>query len=112
MTDIRWGILATVFWSIVGFVAGLIIALHLAYPVLKGLMRRVDHRRYNGAALLGLRGLVFKSHGSADAMAFEQALNRAYDAARNNLLDRVRSRIAAAAPLLLAAQTDQATSAS
>ena len=37
---------------------------------------RVDHRRYNGAALLGLRGLVFKSHGSADAFAFEQALNR------------------------------------
>ena len=88
------------------------LAAALAYPVLKGLMRRVDHRRYNGAALLGLRGLVFKSHGSADAMAFEQALNRAYDAARNNLLDRVRSRIAAAAPLLLAAQTDKARSAS
>ena len=51
--------------------------------------RRVDHRRYNGAALLGLRGLVFKSHGSADAFAFEQALDRAYDAARNDLLDRV-----------------------
>ena len=44
--------------------------------------RRVDHRRYNGAALLGLRGLVFKSHGSADAFAFEQALNRAHDAAQ------------------------------
>ena len=82
------------------------IAAAIAYPVLKGLMRRVDHRRYNGAALLGLRGLVFKSHGSADAIAYEQALNRAYDAARNNLLDRVRNRIAAAAPLLLAAQAD------
>ena len=56
---------------------------------------RVDHRRYNGAALLGLRGLVFKSHGSADAFAFEQALNRAYDAARNGLLDRVHTRIVA-----------------
>ena len=72
----------------------------VAYPVLKALMKRIDYRRYNGAALLGLRGLVFKSHGSADAMAFEQALNRAYDAARNNLLDRVRTRIAHAAPLL------------
>ena len=71
-----------------------------AYPVLKALMNRMDYRRYNGAALLGLRGLVFKSHGSADTMAFEQALNRAYDAARNNLLDRVRTRIAHAAPLL------------
>jgi len=76
------------------------IAAIFAYPVLKALMKRIDYRRYNGAALLGLRGLVFKSHGSADTMAFEQALNRAYDAARNNLLDRVRTRIAHAAPLL------------
>jgi glycerol-3-phosphate acyltransferase PlsX len=65
----------------------------VALPVLKHLQKRVDHRRYNGAALLGLRGLVFKSHGSADAFAFEQALNRAYDAARNGLLDRVHDRI-------------------
>jgi glycerol-3-phosphate acyltransferase PlsX len=65
----------------------------VALPVLKRLQKRVDHRRYNGAALLGLRGLVFKSHGSADAFAFEQALNRAYDAARNGLLDRVHDRI-------------------
>jgi glycerol-3-phosphate acyltransferase PlsX len=36
-------------------------------PVLKRFKARVDPRRYNGAALLGLRGLVFKSHGSADA---------------------------------------------
>jgi len=72
----------------------------LAYPVLSSLKNRMDYRRYNGAALLGLQGLVFKSHGSADAFAFEQALNRAYDAARNQLLDRVRNRIAHAAPLL------------
>jgi len=74
----------------------------VAYSVLKALKNRVDHRRYNGAALLGLRGLVFKSHGSADRMAFANALNRAYDAARNNLLDRVQVRIAHAAPLLAA----------
>jgi glycerol-3-phosphate acyltransferase PlsX len=74
-----------------------------AYSVLTALKNRVDHRRYNGAALLGLRGLVFKSHGSADVVAFGNALNRAYDAARNNLLDRVRVRIAHAAPLLLVA---------
>ncbi|MFY3384569.1 phosphate acyltransferase PlsX [Paracidovorax sp. MALMAid1276] len=79
------------------------VAAIVAYPVLKALMKSMDYRRYNGAALLGLRGLVFKSHGSADAMAFEQALNRAYDAARNNLLDRVRNRIAHAAPLLVSA---------
>ncbi len=81
------------------------IAAIVAYPVLSALMRRMDHRRYNGAALLGLRGLVFKSHGSADALAFEQALSRAYDAARNNLLDRVRTRVAHAAPLLAPAET-------
>ena len=72
----------------------------VAYPVLTAFKKRMDHRRYNGAALLGLRGLVFKSHGSADAFAFEKALVRAYDAARNNLLERVRQRIAHAAPIL------------
>jgi glycerol-3-phosphate acyltransferase PlsX len=85
-----------------------------AYPVLSALKKRVDHRRYNGAALLGLRGLVVKSHGSADEYAFEQALNRAYDAARNDLLDRVQSRIAHARPLLASsagdAQLEPATS--
>jgi len=70
------------------------------YPVLSRFKVRVDYRRYNGAALLGLRGLVFKSHGSADDFAFSQALSRAYDAARNNLLDRVQARIAHARPLL------------
>jgi phosphate acyltransferase len=72
-----------------------------AYPVLTAFKKRVDYRRYNGAALLGLRGLVFKSHGSADELAFEQALIRAYDAARHNLLDRVQARIAHARPLLV-----------
>jgi glycerol-3-phosphate acyltransferase PlsX len=65
----------------------------VALPVLKHFKARVDHRRYNGAALLGLRGLVFKSHGSADVFAFQQALNRAYDAAQHQLLDRVHDRI-------------------
>ncbi len=68
----------------------------VALPVLNHFKRRVDHRRYNGAALLGLRGLVFKSHGSADAYAFEHALRRAHDAARNQLLQRVEAGIAAA----------------
>jgi phosphate acyltransferase len=76
------------------------IAALVAYPVLSAFKRRVDHRRYNGAALLGLRGLVFKSHGSADAVAFENALARAYDAARHQLLDNVKARIAHAAPLM------------
>lgn len=74
-----------------------------AYPIISALKKRMDHRRYNGGALLGLRGLVFKSHGSADELAFGFALGRAYDAARNNLLERVQLRIAHAAPLLVAA---------
>lgn len=72
----------------------------VAMPVLKHFKRRVDHRRYNGAALLGLRGLVFKSHGSADVFAFEHALTRAYDAARNRLLDRVHDRILETLPAM------------
>jgi glycerol-3-phosphate acyltransferase PlsX len=75
----------------------------LAYPVLSAFKNRVDHRRYNGAALLGLRGLVFKSHGSADAYAFQNALARAYDASKNQLLERVKARVAHAAPLMGAA---------
>ena len=71
------------------------IAAICAYPVLSSFKKRLDHRVHNGAALLGLRGLVFKSHGSADAFSFEQALNRAYDAAQHQLLERVQAKIAA-----------------
>ena len=80
----------------------------VALPVLQRFKHRVDPRRYNGAALLGLRGLVFKSHGSADAYAFEQALARAYDAARNRLLDRVHDRLG---PTLQALPADDAAAA-
>lgn len=61
----------------------------VALPVLHHFRSRVDHRRYNGATLLGLRGLVLKSHGSADAYAFEFALRHAYDAARHDVLARI-----------------------
>jgi len=80
------------------------IAAVASYAVLTALKNRVDHRRYNGAALLGLRGLVFKSHGSADELAFFNALSRAYDAVKNDLLELVRLRIAHAAPLLTVAE--------
>lgn len=67
----------------------------LAAPVLKRFKGRVDHRRYNGAALVGLRGVVVKSHGSADAFAFEQAIARAAEAAGNRLLERITDRMGA-----------------
>lgn len=44
-------------------------------PVLKAFKRKIDPRRYNGASFLGLRGIAIKSHGGADALAFENAIN-------------------------------------
>ena len=73
-----------------------------AYPVLARFRRRVDPRRYNGASLLGLRGLVVKSHGSADQVAFGVALRRGYEEARHRVLERT---IAAMQPFV--AQLDQ-----
>jgi phosphate acyltransferase len=59
-----------------------------AMPVLNRFRRRVDYRHHNGASLLGLRGLVLKSHGSADVLAFECALKRGYEEARHRVLER------------------------
>ena len=71
----------------------------IALPVLKKFKRRVDHRQYNGASLLGLRGIIVKSHGSADALAFTRALQRAADEARNGVLARIGERFAQLNPL-------------
>jgi len=49
----------------------------LARPVLKHLRGRMDPREYNGATLVGLNGIVVKSHGSADSYAFLHAINTA-----------------------------------
>lgn len=65
----------------------------VAMPALKTFKRRVDHRRYNGASLLGLRGIVLKSHGSADAYAFEKALHRAAEEVRNGVLKRIEAQL-------------------
>jgi len=68
----------------------------VARPVINAFKRRVDHRRYNGASLLGLRGIVIKSHGSADIVAFEQAIHRALDAVQSGVLRRISERVALA----------------
>ena len=65
-----------------------------ALPVIRSFRRRMDHRRYNGASLLGLRGIVIKSHGSADVFAFEQAIGRAVEEVRNNVPHRIAQRMA------------------
>ncbi len=68
----------------------------LARPVLKAFGRRIDPRRYNGASLLGLKGVVIKSHGSADALAFANAIDVA-------LLE-----IASDVPAMIARRLDEA----
>jgi len=64
-----------------------------ALPVLKALRARMDPGHYNGASLLGLRGIVIKSHGSADAYAFGRALERAVEEVRNNVIERIARRM-------------------
>lgn len=66
----------------------------VAMPVLNAFRRRVDHRRYNGASLLGLKGIVVKSHGSADSFGFRFAIQRAYDEARHDVLRGISDRMA------------------
>lgn len=70
------------------------VAALISWPVLSRFKQRVDHRRYNGASLLGLRGIVIKSHGSADAFAFQFALNRAIEECRRGVLRRISEQIA------------------
>ncbi len=65
-----------------------------AYPVLRAFKRRLDPRRHNGATLVGLRGVVVKSHGSADVLAFQHALRKAYKEAAHGILDRIAQRMA------------------
>jgi glycerol-3-phosphate acyltransferase PlsX len=65
----------------------------LASPVINHFKQRVDHRRYNGASLLGLRGIVVKSHGSADVYGMGFALQRAYEEVKHGMLEAITSNI-------------------
>lgn len=65
------------------------IVLAFAFPVLLSFKHRVDPRRYNGASLLGLRGIVIKSHGSADRFAFYCALEQAVEEARSGFIHKI-----------------------
>jgi glycerol-3-phosphate acyltransferase PlsX len=71
----------------------------VALPVLNHFKHRLDHRRYNGASLLGLRGIVVKSHGSADAFSFCNALERAAEMVRSGVLGRITERVAQQHPI-------------
>ena len=65
----------------------------VAMPVLNAFKRRVDHRRYNGASFLGLKGIVVKSHGSADVLAFRCAIERAAEEAREGMLHHISEHV-------------------
>jgi len=64
----------------------------IVMPVLRAFRQRLDPRRFNGATLLGLRGIVVKSHGSADIFGFERAIERATEEVRNEVLHRLMQR--------------------
>ncbi len=66
-----------------------------ALPMLNSFKRRVDPRRYNGATLIGLKGVVIKSHGAADVLAFRYALRKAYAEVAHGVLERIAQRMAA-----------------
>ena len=70
----------------------------IARGAIKSFSHRMNPSRYNGASLLGLRGIVFKSHGGEDAYGYEWAIKRAFEAARHDVLSRISTAIAELMP--------------
>ena len=67
----------------------------IALPVLRSLSQKIDPRRYNGASLLGLRGIVIKSHGGADKVAFKNAIQIAKKAVYSDVPNRIARQVGA-----------------
>ena len=67
----------------------------LSKPVLNAIKQRLDHRRYDGASLLGLQGTVVKSHGGTDHIGFMHAIEVAIEETRNSLVDQIQIALAA-----------------
>ena len=65
----------------------------LALPVIRSFKRKMDPRAYNGATLIGLNGIIIKSHGSADAFAYRHAILRAVEEVRGGLLRRIAEQV-------------------
>jgi glycerol-3-phosphate acyltransferase PlsX len=78
----------------------------VAYPVLAAFRRRVDPRRYNGATLVGLKGVVVKSHGGTDALGFRHAIENAHAEVVEGVLDRIAQRMATMPASPVPAPTD------
>ena len=70
------------------------IAGFVARPVLRSLANKLDPRRYNGASLVGLDGIVIKSHGGADEFAFRQAIHTAIVEVSKQVPDQIRRLLA------------------
>ena len=66
-----------------------------ARPSLRALRTRLDPRRYNGATMVGLNGIVIKSHGGADLFGFQRAIEVAVLEARNGVPARIAQRLGA-----------------
>ena len=62
-------------------------------PVLKRFKLRLDPARYNGATLIGLNGIVIKSHGGASILSFQNAIEQAILQVNNNVVELVREKI-------------------
>jgi phosphate acyltransferase len=67
----------------------------IAYPVLSAFKRQIDPRLYNGASFLGLRGIVVKSHGGADALAFMTAIHVAEVEVEKDVTKKISDKVAA-----------------
>lgn len=64
-----------------------------SFPVLKAFKKRIDPRLYNGASFVGIRGLVIKSHGGADPLAFETAIQLAIVEAEKDVAQKISDKV-------------------
>jgi glycerol-3-phosphate acyltransferase PlsX len=84
-TKLKQAFSKNLFTKLAGFVA---------YPVLKLFKLSIDPRMYNGASFIGLRGLVVKSHGGADELAFETAIHLAEVEIEQNVTQKISDKVA------------------
>jgi phosphate acyltransferase len=69
-----------------------------AHSSLRALRTRLDPRRYNGATMVGLNGIVIKSHGGADLFGFQRAIEVAVIEARNGVPEKIAERLGTPSP--------------
>ena len=62
-------------------------------PALRKIKKRLDPRLYNGAILVGLNGIVVKSHGNSDEVGFAHAVKVTLDIVKNNMFNRVQESV-------------------